>query len=127
MQKMFRHLAYCANAAVLFQFSCGLLELRATGGELKQIIVYSHDTYGLGNIRRMLSLCEHLISASSDCSILLLTGSPLVHAFRLPQRLDYIKLPCLSRTNRDTYRASHLVADTEVTIRLRSRLILSAI
>ena len=50
---------------------------------MKRIILYSHDTYGLGNIRRMLAIAESIQSDFSDASILLVSGSPMIHAFRL--------------------------------------------
>jgi len=62
---------------------------------MKRLLVYSHDTFGLGNIRRMLCICEYLLEALPTLSILLVSGSPMVHSFRIPRRLDYIKLPCL--------------------------------
>jgi predicted glycosyltransferase len=93
---------------------------------MHRIVVYSHDTFGLGNIRRMLAICEHLLDSMPDASILLITGSPLIQSFRLPARLDYIKLPCLSRADRDTYFTKYLGTELEVTMRLRSGLIMSA-
>src|SRR5438309_11421063 len=65
---------------------------------LKRILVYSHDTFGLGNIKRMLEISKHLVATYSDVSVLIISGSPMVHAFRISPRIDYIKLPCLTRT-----------------------------
>ena len=62
-----------------------------------RLMVYSHDAFGLGNLRRMLSICEYLLKDQTDLSILLVSGSPMLQAFRLPKGLDYIKLPCLNR------------------------------
>lgn len=64
---------------------------------MKRIVVYSHDAYGLGNIRRMLEVVSHLVLAYPELRVLLITGSPLIHAFRIPPRVDYIKLPCVAR------------------------------
>ena len=62
-----------------------------------RLMVYSHDSFGLGNIRRMLAICQHLLATIPELSVLIVSGSPMIHSFRLPQRLDYIKLPCLGR------------------------------
>jgi predicted glycosyltransferase len=75
-----------------------------------KILLYSHDTYGLGNIRRSLLLGELLGSAYPRGAILLITGSPMVHAFRMPARLDYVKLPCVNRVTADQYEP-HFLAD----------------
>jgi predicted glycosyltransferase len=89
-------------------------------------MVYSHDAYGLGNIRRMLAICEHLLNAIPDLSILLLSGSPMLQGFRLPRGLDYIKLPCLNRGETGQVAAKYLDTDVAETVQLRSDLILSA-
>lgn len=89
-------------------------------------MVYSHDTYGLGNLRRMLSICQYLTAAIPDLTVLLVSGSPMAHGFRLPDRLDYIKLPCLTRSGREEYAVKFLGLGISETIRLRSDLILAA-
>jgi predicted glycosyltransferase len=94
---------------------------------MKKLLVYSHDTYGLGNIRRMLAICQYLLEVIPDLSILLVTGSPVIHSLRLPLLLDYIKLPCLTRTGRGEYRTKYLSASLEDAIRLRSDLILATV
>lgn len=91
-----------------------------------RVMVYSHDTYGLGNIRRMLAVSDHLLQAVPGVSVLLVTGSPMVHEFRLRPGLDYIKLPCLSRVGRDEYSAKSLGTDISQLMQLRSGLILAA-
>src|SRR5207237_886793 len=63
----------------------------AAGGEsarTKRILVYSHDTFGLGNIKRMLEISKHLVATHGDVSVLIISGSPMVHAFRIPARID---------------------------------------
>lgn len=91
-----------------------------------RVMVYSHDTFGLGNIRRMLTISEHLLQAIPGVSVLLVTGSPMVHEFRLSRGLDYIKLPCLSRVGKEEYAAKSLHTDITQLLQLRAGLILSA-
>lgn len=73
-----------------------------------KILLYSHDTFGLGNIRRTLLLAENLIKEYPRASVLIVTGSPVIHAFRLPQGIDYIKLPSLDRPNAEEYEPQFL-------------------
>lgn len=75
-----------------------------------KILLYSHDTFGLGNIRRTLLLAESLIGEYPEASILIVTGSPVIHAFRLPRGIDYIKLPSLDRPNAERYEPQFLSA-----------------
>ncbi|MGF1588049.1 MAG: glycosyltransferase family protein [Pleurocapsa sp.] len=97
-----------------------------SAGEYKKIMVYSHDAFGLGNIRRMLAICQHLLKSIPNLSILLLSGSPMLQSFRLPAGLDYIKLPCLNRGRSGQMAVKYLNADIESTLKLRSELILAA-
>jgi predicted glycosyltransferase len=91
-----------------------------------KIMVYSHDAFGLGNIRRMLAICEYLLEAIPNVSILLLSGSPMLQSFRLPQGLDYIKLPCLNRSESGELSSKYLGTDVETTLKLRSDIMLAA-
>ena len=100
--------------------------LSITTGEYKKIMVYSHDAFGLGNIRRMFAICQHLLKSIPNLSILLLSGSPILQSFRLPVGLDYIKLPCLNRGRSGQMAVKYLNADLESTLKLRSELILAA-
>jgi len=73
-----------------------------------RLLVYSHDAFGLGNLRRMLKVCDQLAKEIPDLSILMLTGSPMVHSFRLSPKMDYVKLPCIQRQARNKYVSKYL-------------------
>src|SRR5260370_22587421 len=60
-----------------------------------RLVIYSHDTFGLGNIRRSLVICKYLSHSIARLSTLIVTGSPMLHRFRIPEGVDYIKLPWL--------------------------------
>ena len=94
---------------------------------MKRVLIYSHDTFGLGNIRRMLEVARHLVQSSKEVSVLVITGSPMLHAFRIPPRIDYVKLPCLSRDVDGRYGARFLDLSLAATVRLRANLIRSVI
>lgn len=93
---------------------------------MKRILIYSHDTYGLGNIRRMLEVTRHLVDNDPALSVLIVTGSPMIQAFRIPERVDYIKLPCVSRSERGVAGVKTLPLDYQATIRMRANMILMA-
>ena len=93
----------------------------------KKIVVYSHDTFGLGNIRRMLAIAKEIVGADLNVSVLIISGSPMLHAFRIPERIDYIKLPCLCRTVEGEYKVKSLAFDYEQMLKLRSNIILNTV
>lgn len=92
-----------------------------------RLMVYSHDTFGLGNIRRMLAICAHLHASVPDLSILIVSGSPMLHSFRVMEGIDYIKLPCLKRTEQGELGVRFLDLELDQVVRLRRELILSAV
>ncbi len=92
-----------------------------------RLLVYSHDTFGLGNIKRMLAICTHLHSTIPGLSILIVSGSPMLHSFRVSPGIDYIKLPCLKRSDSGNLGVRYLDLDIEQVVRLRRELILSTV
>lgn len=68
-----------------------------------KILLYSHDTFGLGNIKRTLLLAQNLRNEYAKASVLIITGSPVIHAFRMSEGIDYVKLPSIDRTQAETY------------------------
>src|SRR6266852_2510044 len=94
---------------------------------MKRIIVYSHDAYGLGNIRRMLEVVSHLVHAYPDVMVLLITGSPLIHEFRIPPRVDYIKLPCITRNKTGEVAVKTLDLPLADIVHLRTDVIMMAV
>lgn len=90
-----------------------------------KILVYSHDTFGLGNIRRMLTICVHLHASIPNISILIMSGSPMLHSFRVLEGIDYIKLPCLKRNEDGELGVRFLDLELPDIVRLRRELILA--
>ncbi len=92
-----------------------------------RFLLYSHDTYGLGHFRRSSLLAAGLVGARPDIEVLIVTGSPRTQSFRLPDRVDTVKLPTVTKDPRGRYRARKLRMDLAGLIRLRSDLIGSTI
>ncbi len=92
-----------------------------------RLMVYSHDTFGLGNIRRMLAICNHLHKTVDDLSILIVTGSPMLQSFRVAAGIDYIKLPCLKRSESGELGVKFLPMATDEIVRLRRDLLLATV
>jgi len=88
-----------------------------------KILLYSHDTFGLGNIRRTLVLAGGLREEYPRAAVLIVTGSPMIHDFRVPEGIDYIKLPCLDRVAADGYRPRSLSACGAEVASIRSGLL----
>lgn len=90
---------------------------------LKRVALYSHDTLGLGHIRRNLLLAETLANAPLWASVLLLSGTNALGRFRLSPGIDSISLPAYYKSASGTYEARRLGIDTKSLVTLRSRTI----
>jgi predicted glycosyltransferase len=64
------------------------------------ILMYSHDTYGLGHIRRSMAIASHLLGPRVN--ILIVTGSPIAGRFTFPEQIDFVRIPgMIKRTNEE--------------------------
>jgi len=90
-------------------------EANRRADEPPRMIIYSHDTFGLGHLRRSLNLAAALVAAVADLSVLIVTGSAVAHRFPLPPRVDYVKLPAVRKTADEQYAPRSLsLADDDV-------------
>lgn len=65
--------------------------------------MYSHDTFGLGHLRRNLAIATHLLRRSQPFSALLLTGSPVAASWPMPAGLQVQALPPVVKTGAEEY------------------------
>ncbi|MFN0006446.1 MAG: response regulator [Planctomycetota bacterium] len=91
--------------------------VRERFGERTRILVYSHDTLGLGHLRRSLVLLRALCANHPGLSALLVTGSPVAHRYPLPPGSDYVKLPAVRKTSPEQYEARSLSGSDIRTLR----------
>jgi len=69
----------------------------------RRVLIYSHDTVGLGHIRRCLALAGSLAQRIDDLSVLVVTGSAAASSFSLPPRVDLLKLPGVRKITNGHY------------------------
>ncbi|MEQ6249925.1 hypothetical protein ABMC89_13610 [Sulfitobacter sp. HNIBRBA3233] len=93
----------------------------------RRIMFYSHDTFGLGHLRRSRALATALTEGDESASAIILTGSPVAGRFTFPERVDHIRLPGVTKLPDGSYISSTLGLDIERTTSLRSGLIQSAV
>lgn len=91
-----------------------------------RIMLYSHDTFGLGHLRRSRAIAEAFINAFDDSSALILTGSPVAGRFTFPPGVDHIRMPGVVKTPEGQYVSESLNMDIEETTALRGSVILAA-
>lgn len=69
-----------------------------------RVLIYSHDTFGLGHLRRNLAIASHLLQRKRPYEPLLLTGSPVIREWPTPAGLRIKSLPPVVKTEREEYK-----------------------
>lgn len=87
------------------------------------IVMYSHDTIGLGHMRRNSAIARELVARVPGLSVLMLVGCPVGMVFEPHPGIDYVKLPSLSKLGRGVYQAGSLRIDAQTTRDMRMRII----
>jgi predicted glycosyltransferase len=106
------------------EIETALLPPTRTSGE--RFLVYSHDSWGLGHLRRCLTLATGLVAAFPRSEALLITGSACATLFPTPPRVGLVKVPSISRNSNGEYVPRSLAGSLAETVRLRRNLILEA-
>ncbi|MCS4484929.1 glycosyl transferase family 28 [Gleimia sp. 6138-11-ORH1] len=96
-----------------------------------KIVLYSHDSQGLGHIRRNLAIAHQLVQdlprlTGRSVSGLLISGLAPTHRFPLPTGFDWVTIPGVSK-GANGYQARSLKSETGRLIGLRSELIKAAL
>ena len=100
----------------------------ANEGRKLRFAIYTHDTYGLGHVRRCLHLTRGLAEAEPESAILFITGSPALHALGgLPANADFLKIPTIVKTGAAESRPPHLPIPIKETTTLRQRIVHEAV
>ncbi|HVI06204.1 MAG TPA: glycosyltransferase [Sphingomicrobium sp.] len=75
------------------------------GDSEKNVLLYSHDTFGLGHLRRNLAIAQRLLNPRGRFSVHLLTGSPVIRQWQLPKDLHVQPLPPVVKIGAERYAA----------------------
>ena len=62
-----------------------------------RVMLYGHDSFGLGHLRRCLTLAAAIQARYPHASTLIATGSPCATHFPLPDGVDVLKLPAVTK------------------------------
>jgi predicted glycosyltransferase len=67
---------------------------------MARFMFYSHDSCGLGHLRRTLALASAVTELDPESNSLIVTGSTVASSYRLPPRVDTVKLPAVTKNGR---------------------------
>lgn len=96
---------------------------QSTSQKSVRILLYSHDTFGLGHIRRSRTIANAITTNDQKATALILTGSPVAGRFTFPERVDHIRLPGVTKMADGSYVSETLGMEIDETTMLRAGLI----
>ena len=88
-----------------------------------RVLMYSHDTLGLGHLRRCRAIAHALVEADPGLSVLILSGSPIIGSFDFRTRVDFVRIPGVIKLRNGDYTSLSLHMDIEETVQLRAAII----
>jgi predicted glycosyltransferase len=89
----------------------------------KRVLIYSHDSFGLGHLRRCRAIAHSLVDADPAVSILILSGSPIIGSFDFRSRVDFVRVPGVIKLRNGEYVSLNLHIDIDETLAMRSSII----
>jgi len=89
----------------------------------RRILIYSHDSFGLGHLRRCRTIAHALVRAEDELSVLILSGSPIIGSFDFRSRVDFVRVPGVIKLRNGDYTALKLQIDVEEMLALRASIV----
>ncbi|NRA22621.1 MAG: hypothetical protein HRU05_19280 [Oceanospirillaceae bacterium] len=90
-----------------------------------RLLIYSHDSFGLGHLRRCRTIAHALVDSYKGLSVLIMTGSPIIGRFDFKARVDFIRIPGIIKLHNGEYTSLGLHIDLADTLALRESIILN--
>ena len=91
--------------------------------ENTRLMIYSHDSFGLGHLRRCRAIAHSLVEHRKDLSVLILSGSPIVGSFDFHGRVDFVRIPGVIKLRRGDYTSLNLDIGIDDMLALRASII----
>ena len=95
----------------------------ATLRDHSRVLIYSHDTFGLGHLRRCRAIAHHLVESRANASVLILSGSPIIGSFDFRTRVDFVRIPGIIKLRNGDYVPLNLHINTDETLAMRASII----
>ena len=89
-----------------------------------RILIYSHDTFGLGHLRRSRAIANALVAEWPDASVVILSGSPVIGNFEFGSGVDYVRVPGVTKLPDGNYTSLNRNLSLDDAVGLREALIL---
>ena len=88
-----------------------------------RMLIYSHDTFGLGHLRRCRAIAHALVEQYKGLSVIILSGSPIIGSFDFRARVDFVRVPGVIKLYNGEYTSLGLHIDIQQTLAIRASII----
>jgi predicted glycosyltransferase len=88
-----------------------------------RLLIYSHDTFGLGHLRRCRTIAHALVDRRPDLSVLILSGSPIIGSFSFRNRVDFVRIPGVIKLEDGDYQPLSLDIGLDAILSMRAKII----
>ncbi len=88
-----------------------------------RVLIYSHDSFGLGHLRRCRAIAHALVEENPGMSVLILSGSPIIGSFDFRARVDFVRVPGVIKLRSGEYTSLSLKLDIDHTLAMRSSIL----
>ncbi len=88
-----------------------------------RLLIYSHDSFGLGHLRRCRTIAHHLVDQFRNLSVLILSGSPIIGSFDFRARVDFVRVPGVIKLKNGEYLPQTLRLGIDHTLEIRRSII----
>ena len=89
----------------------------------KRVLLYSHDSFGLGHVSRCRTIANAIVEADQSVSVLILSGSPVVGSYEFRSGVDFVRIPGVVKIETGEYDSANLRMNVEHTLEMRTRII----
>jgi len=88
-----------------------------------RILMYSHDTFGLGHLRRCRTIAHSLVEDYRGLHVLIISGATIAGAFDYRARVDFVKIPSVIKLRNGEYESLERHTDLKDTMNMRRSII----
>lgn len=88
-----------------------------------KVLIYSHDSFGLGHLRRCRAIANSLVDAFKGMFVMIISGSPVISQFDFKARVSFITVPGIVKLRNGDYTSLGLHVDLDETLALRASMI----
>ena len=89
-----------------------------------RVLMYSHDTFGLGHLRRCRAIAHSLVEDFRGVTVLIISGASIAGNFDYRARVDFVKIPSVIKLRNGEYTSLSTHIDVKDTLDMRRSIIL---